>query len=100
LVADEDERHRDLSGSVIALLFLTIAAAAGYLAFRNDGSEWWLVLMIPTGFFGVFGLSESATRQRRDERGRRIPDESQGTQDSEDPMPTTRTTRSRVARSP
>ncbi|MFE5840351.1 hypothetical protein ACFQ7N_01730 [Streptomyces niveus] len=73
IIEVEDEKRRDPFGIVLAIVFTLIAISLIAASFINGGLYWWLT--VPgglTGLFGLAGLAQDATKQKRDERGRPI----------------------------
>ncbi len=70
LTAEEQEKTRDPMGIGLGAVFLAGAVATLFLAIQ--GSGWWLLATVVLLIFGAAGLSESATKAKRDNQGRRI----------------------------
>ncbi len=70
LGAEEQELTRDLMGIGLGVIFLGGAIATFVLAIQ--GSGWWWFIVALLLIIGIAGLSESAAKAKRDNRGRRI----------------------------
>lgn len=67
-LAEDDEKTRDPFGIVLALLFL---ASAGWGWVQTlAGSNWWLVLALPSTVIGIVGFTRDIVPAKRDSRGR------------------------------
>ncbi|MGH8877192.1 MAG: hypothetical protein ACRD0P_07625 [Stackebrandtia sp.] len=66
---------RNVTGIVLAAVFLAIAAFLVYLGISRDG--WWLLALIPAfvvGMLGTVGLVQDAPKRLRDAKGHPVKD--------------------------
>lgn len=54
LISDSEKR-RDWLGVVLGVSFMVAAAGLSAFAFMRE-SDWWMLLFIPAGVLGIFGL--------------------------------------------
>lgn len=71
LINREREKRRDVTGIVLALVFVSVGVFLVIVAAVSSG--WWWLLLLPVVFallLGAFGLSQNAVPRLRDEKGR------------------------------
>lgn len=73
IVARDTELTRDAFGTGLALTFLAVAIAMGYVALDQGQGLWWIGVVL-VGVFGLAGFATSFPKRRRDAKGRTIPD--------------------------
>lgn len=73
LISTVDERRRDPTGIGLALGFIAIATLGGIGAIQKGGGWLWLLVPVVLMFLlGSVGLSQDATKHKRDDKGRPI----------------------------